>query len=116
LAIEGTDPVGYFTEGRPVRGDRAHALMWRGVEWRFSSPETLAAFEADPVRYAPQYGGWCAWAVAEGYTAPTTPEAWAVVDGKLYLTHSRSTQRRWKRDIPGNVERANANWPALKQR
>jgi hypothetical protein len=113
VAIGGTDPVAYFTEGRPVRGLREHALMWRGVEWRFSSAETRAAFEADPTRFAPQYGGWCAWAVAEGYTASTTPEAWAIVDGKLYLNYSRGIQRRWERDVPGNIARADGNWPQI---
>lgn len=116
VAIDGTDPVAYFTEGRPVPGTRDHALNWRGVEWRFSSAETRAAFEADPERYAPQYGGWCAWAVAEGYTASTTPEAWAIVDGKLYLNYSRRIQRRWERDVPGNIARADGNWPALEGR
>jgi YHS domain-containing protein len=116
VAIGGTDPVAYFTQGRPVRGERGHALMWHGVEWHFSSEETRAAFEADPVRFAPQYGGWCAWAVAEGYTASSTPDAWAIVDGKLYLNYSRGIQRRWERDIPGNIDRADANWPAIRAR
>ena len=113
VAIDGTDAVAYFTEGRPVAGRPEHALVWRGATWRFSSEENRAAFEADPERYAPQYGGWCAWAVAEGYTASTVPEAWEIVDGKLYLNFSRGVQRRWARDIPGNIARADANWPRV---
>jgi len=113
VAIDGTDPVAYFTEGRPVAGRAEHALMWRGAEWRFASEANRAAFEADPERYAPQYGGWCAWAVAEGYTASTVPEAWAIVDGRLYLNYSRGIQRRWERDVPGNISRADGNWPRL---
>lgn len=116
VAIDGTDPVAYFIEGRPVAGRAEHALMWRGAEWRFSTAENRAAFEADPERFAPQYGGWCAWAVAEGYTAETTPEAWAIVDGRLYLNYSRGIQRRWERDVPGNIARADANWPGLSGR
>lgn len=113
IAIDGTDPVAYFTEGRPVEGSAAHELAWRGATWRFSSEANRAAFEADPEAYAPQYGGWCAWAVAEGYTASTVPNAWRIVDGKLYLNFSRGVQRRWERDVPGNIARADANWPAV---
>ena len=113
IAIDGTDPVAYFTEGRPVEGSSAHQLDWRGATWRFSSEANRAAFEADPEAYAPQYGGWCAWAVAEGYTASTVPNAWRIVDGKLYLNFSRGVQRRWERDVPGNIARADANWPAV---
>jgi YHS domain-containing protein len=116
VAIDGTDPVAYFTEGRPVPGAAQHALMWRGAEWRFASDANRAAFEADPERFAPQYGGWCAWAVAEGYTAETVPEAWAIVDGRLYLNYSRRIQRRWERDVPGNISRADTNWPGLSGR
>jgi len=113
IAIDGTDPVAYFTEGRPVPGDAAITSDWNGATWRFSTPENKAAFDADPEAYAPQYGGYCAWAVAEGYTASTVPEAWKIVDGKLYLNFSRRIQRRWERDIPGNIVRANGNWPSV---
>lgn len=113
IAIDGTDPVSYFAEGRPAAGDPAHELAWRGATWRFASAGNLARFEADPEAYAPQYGGWCAWAVAEGYTASTVPDAWRIVDGRLYLNFSRGVQRRWERDIPGNIARADANWPAV---
>jgi YHS domain-containing protein len=113
IAIDGSDPVAYFTEGRPVAGTPEHEVAWNGATWRFASAENRAVFEADPEAYAPQYGGWCAWAVAEGYTASTIPDAWAIVDGKLYLNFSRGVQRRWERDIPGNIARADANWPAV---
>jgi hypothetical protein len=113
IAIDGTDPVSYFTDGRPVAGSPAHALEWRGATWRFASAESRARFEADPEAFAPQYGGWCAWAVAEGYTASTIPDAWRIVDGRLYLNFSRGVQRRWERDIPGNIARADANWPGV---
>ena len=113
IAIDGTDPVAYFTEGRPVAGLSALEVTWQGAIWRFASVENRERFEADPAAYAPQYGGWCAWAVAEGYTASTVPEAWKIVDGKLYLNYSRGVQRRWERDIPGNIARADANWPGV---
>jgi YHS domain-containing protein len=113
LAIDGTDPVSYFAEGRPVAGSPEHEISWRGATWRFASEANRAVFEADPETHAPRYGGWCAWAVAEGYTAPTVPEAWSIVDGKLYLNFSRGVQRRWERDIPGNIARGDANWPGV---
>jgi YHS domain-containing protein len=113
-AIEGYDPVAYFTDDAPRRGDSAHALTWNGAVWHFASAANRDAFAADPAAYAPQYGGNCAWAVAEGYLAPIDPDAWAIVDGKLYLNANRRIQRRWERDIPGFIARADANWPGLR--
>jgi YHS domain-containing protein len=113
IAIDWTDPVVYFTAGAPVAGLAQHAVVWHGATWRFASDANRAAFEADPEAYAPQYGGWCAWAVAEGYTASTVPEAWAIVEGRLYLNYSRRVQRQWSRDIPGNIARADSNWSGV---
>lgn len=113
VAIRGTDPVAYFREGRPVAGRADITHAWHGVTWRFATEANRDAFAADPARYAPAYGGFCAWAVAEGYTAPIDPRAWTIVGGRLYLNYSRSIQRRWERDIAGNIARADANWPRL---
>lgn len=113
VAIDGSDPVAYFDMNGPVAGSSAHTLSWRGVEWRFASAENMAKFEADPERFAPQFGGYCAWAVSQGYTASTTPEAWTIHEGKLYLNFSKRIQRRWERDIPGNVAKGEANWPSV---
>ena len=115
VALAGTDVVAYFREGAPVAGSEAHTHDWQGVTWRFASAANRDAFAADPEAYAPQYGGFCAWAVSEGYTAPTDPGAWKIVDGKLYLNYSRRIQRRWERDIPGHIAAADANWPSLLQ-
>lgn len=114
VAIRGYDPVAYFTQQRPLRGDPAHAADWGGARWHFATAQNRAAFLADPAAFAPQYGGFCAWAVAENYTAPIDPEAWAVVEGRLYLNYSRRIQARWQRDVPGNITRADANWPGLR--
>ena len=114
VAIKGADPVAYFTEGRPAKGTAAHSTAWKGATWRFASAANRAAFEADPDRYAPQYGGYCAWAVSQGYTAPIDPEAWKIVGGKLYLNYSKGVQQRWSRDIPGLVAKADGNWPDLR--
>lgn len=113
LAIGGTDPVAYFTQGQPVQGSPDYQLEWRHATWQFVSAEHRDRFRADPETYAPQYGGWCAWAVARGEAATTIPEAWKIVDGKLYLNYSRRIQRRWEADIPGNIEAADANWPDI---
>ncbi len=112
-AIEGVDPVAYFAEGRPVKGDRAFEHAWMGATWRFASQANRDAFAADPARFAPQYGGYCAWAVSQGYTATIDPEAWRIVDGKLYLNYSKGVQAKWVKDIPGNIQKANANWPGI---
>lgn len=116
VAVGGYDPVAYFTEGRPVRGAQQFSTMHAGYEYRFASAEHLAAFRANPARYLPQYGGYCAWAVAQGYTASGNPQNWRIVDGKLYLNYNDEIQQRWERDIPGFIRSANSNWPGVLSR
>jgi len=111
IAIRGADAVAYFTESRYVPGSADYTYEWAEATWQFSSAENRDLFAENPEQYAPQYGGFCAWAVAEGYTAPIDPTAWEIVDGKLYLNYDARIQRRWQRDIPGNIARANENWP-----
>ncbi len=112
VAVGGYDPVAYFTGGKPARGDKAITLEHNGAVWRFASNENRDAFKADPAKYAPQYGGYCAWAVSQGYTAKGDPNAWKVVDGRLYLNYNKNVQATWAKNIPGNVKKADANWPA----
>jgi YHS domain-containing protein len=111
IAIDGTDAVAYFTQSKPVPGSKSHSLQYNGSKWLFSSAENKAKFEANPEAYAPQYGGYCAYAMARGAVAPTVPEAWRIVDGKLYLNFSKAIQKKWQKDIPGEIVKANANWP-----
>ncbi|QDC09116.1 YHS domain-containing protein [Oceanicola sp. D3] len=111
LAIQGYDPVAYFKEGKPVEGTAAHQLMWMGATWRFANAANRDAFEREPQRYAPQYGGYCAYAASQGYVAPTDPSAFTVHEGKLYLNYSKSVRGIWERDIPGHISAADANWP-----
>ncbi len=113
FAINGYDPVGYFTDGKPVDGSDAHTLVWNDATWRFSSAENLATFEADPETYAPQYGGYCAYAVSRGYTASTDPDAWTIHENKLYLNYNRIVRSLWEVDIPGNVQKGDNNWPGV---
>ena len=112
-AIGGYDPVAYFTDGKPIKGDAAHTLVWKGAEWRFVSAANKAKFEATPEAYAPQYGGYCAFAVSKGYTAKTEPDAFTVHEGKLYLNYDRSVRKLWERDVPGNISKGDGNWPAV---
>ena len=111
LAISGYDPVAYFKQNKPVKGSSEHSSKWNGATWRFTSAENKAAFDANPTRYAPQYGGYCAWAVSQGYTASTDPDAWRVVNGKLYLNYNKSVRATWSKDIPGNIAKGDRNWP-----
>ncbi|MBE0533235.1 MAG: YHS domain-containing protein [Rhodospirillales bacterium] len=113
-AIRGYDPVAYFTDGKPVPGKAEFSHEWMGVTWRFASAEHRDAFAAEPEKFAPQYGGFCAWAVSEGYTAEIDPAAWRIEGDKLYLNYSQSVQSRWAQDIPGNIGKADKNWPDIK--
>ncbi|QBF32499.1 YHS domain-containing (seleno)protein [Thalassococcus sp. S3] len=111
--INGYDPVSYFVDGKPVRGRPELKLKWKRGMWSFASASNRAAFEANPKAYAPQYGGYCAYAVSRGYTAKTEPDAWRIVDGKLYLNFNTRVRALWERDVPGNIAKANAHWPSV---
>lgn len=113
IAINGYDPVAYFTEGKPVKGAEAFAVQHDGATFRFASAENKAVFEANPAKYAPQYGGYCAWAVSRNYTAKTDPDAWSIENGKLYLNFSKRIRSRWLKDVPGNIAAGDANWPGV---
>ena len=113
VAVEGTDVVAYFTEGRAMKGSSEFEHEWNGATWRFASAKHRDRFAKDPERYAPRYGGYCAYAVSQGGTAPIDPEAWKIVDGRLYLNLDRDIQKIWERDVPGYIERADENWPRI---
>ncbi|MDN2482814.1 YHS domain-containing (seleno)protein [Vibrio agarivorans] len=112
-AIKGYDPVAYFTQGKPVKGDADFVYEWNDAKWYFASKQHLEAFMSNPEKYAPQYGGYCAWAVSNGYTAKIDLNAWRIVDDKLYLNYNKSVQEKWQQDIAGNVAKADKNWPSL---
>lgn len=113
LGAKGYDSVAFFTEGKPVKGSAAHQLEWNGAKWRFASAESLARFKAAPERYAPQFGGYCAWAVSQHYLAPGDPRYWKVVDGKLYLNANARAKELWEADQAPAIARGHANWPAV---
>jgi hypothetical protein len=116
LAIKGYDPVAYFIDRRPVRGSREFEYVWMGAKWRFSTAGHKDLFIKAPDKYAPKYGGYCAYAVSQGTTADIDPDAWNIVDGRLYLNLSKRIKDKWSKDIPGYIKKADENWPKLLKR
>ena len=112
-AIRGYDPVAYFIQQKPVKGSEQFKYSWMGATWLFASAENRDKFATNPAEFAPQYGGYCSYAVSKGHTASIDPEAWRIVDGKLYLNYSKSVQKTWQQDVPGNIQKADQNWPRL---
>ena len=113
LAIEGYDPVAYFTQARPVKGSGDFEHEWMNATWRFATAANRDAFAKNPQTYAPQYGGYCAFGVSRGYAVGIDPAAWKIVDGKLYLNYNAEVQREWAKDIAGYIKKANENWPKV---
>jgi YHS domain-containing protein len=111
LGLSGYDAVAYFTESKAVKGSSRFEQEWGGVRWRFASAANREAFAGSPEKYAPQYGGYCAYAVSRNYTAPTDPEAWKVVDGKLYLNYDKTVRDLWEKELPEAIRAADRNWP-----
>ena len=113
LAARGYDVTAYFLQGKPVKGIASHQIQHKGATWRFASAENLARFQANPAAYAPQFGGYCAWAVSQGYIAPGDPRQWKIVDGKLYLNFNARAKELWEADQADAIKRGHANWPAV---
>ena len=113
-AIQGYDPVAYFRKAMPVKGRPEFSYKWKEATWYFSSQTNLDTFKASPEKFAPQFGGYCAYGMAEGHKAPTSPDAWTILDDKLYLNYNKSVQQLWNKDRPGNIEKAVRNWPSVK--
>jgi hypothetical protein len=113
LALSGYDAVAYFTQSKAVKGEPEFEHEWEGVRWRFASAANREAFALSPAKYAPQYGGYCAYAVSRDYTYATDPEAWKVVDGKLYLNYDKKVRTLWEKELPEAISRADRNWPAV---
>lgn len=114
-AVSGYDTVAYFTKGEPVKGSDDYTYEYMGATWKFSSQEHLELFVADPEKYAPQYGGYCAYAVANGDTASAEPDLWTIHEGKLYLNYSRRINRRWRDNMLEFIEQADAQWPQFEK-
>ena len=112
-AVGGYDPVAYFTEGKPVEGNEAFTTEYQGADFLFASQANLDAFLAEPTKYAPQYGGYCAWAIAHGKTAKGNPKNWAIVDGKLYLNINTKYQNIWEGNQAEFITQADIEWPGI---
>jgi hypothetical protein len=113
LAIKGFDPVAYFTEGKPLQGLPEYETVWKGATWRFVNDEHRTMFIRSPEQYAPRYGGYCAYAVSRGKTADIDPDAWTIVNHRLYLNLNKDVQGLWDRDRQEYIRKADQNWPHL---
>ncbi len=109
-AIDGFDPVAYFQDGKPMRGSEAYTLEWKGATWSFSSEEHRRMFETKPEKYAPEYGGYCAYGMSEGYLAPIDPEAWTIVDERLFLNFDPGVRANWRETKDYRIPRADEHW------
>ena len=114
LAIKGYDTVSYFKDSKASKGNESFTFQWHDMTWYFSTKENRDLFASSPDKYAPQYDGYCAWALTESRKAITDPEVWKIVDGKLYLNCSEAAFEKWSKDIPGNIKKADENWLKLK--
>ncbi len=114
LAVHGYDVVAYFTEGKPTLGSDKYAVAYNGATYRFESQENLGAFKADPAKYEPAYGGFCAYGAALGKKFDGDPLNWKIVDGKLYLNVNADIASEWVKDIPGNIKKADGNWGRIR--
>jgi YHS domain-containing protein len=116
-ALRGYDPVAYFKTGDAIKGKKEFSLKQnKKTTWYFSSAENLAAFKSSPEKFTPQYGGYCAYGASDGdgHKAPTQPDAWKIIDGKLYFNYNKNIQSMWLKDTTNLIRRADANWPKIK--
>ena len=111
IALHGFDPVAYFTQNKAVKGEAEFTAQYKGVTYEFASKEDQATFQANPAKYVPQYGGFCAFAVSKGVKADIDPHAFAINDGKLYVNYSEKALQAYQGDVKGNTQNANHNWP-----
>jgi len=109
----GYDTVSYFESGQPTKGSSEYTTQYQGATWRFANAENLARFKENPERFAPVYGGYCAWAVSQGDLAKGDPKHWSIRDGRLYLNYNQSVQDQWLEDPDGFIRQADANWPTV---
>lgn len=112
----GYDVVAYFTDGKAMRGSGYHVAVHEGVTYAFTNAEHKKLFEADPTKYLPVYGSYCAYGVSVAKKFVADPEVWKIVDGKLYLNLDKKIQAKWEKDIPGNIKKAETNWPRIKDK
>ncbi|WP_462254469.1 YHS domain-containing (seleno)protein [Ferruginibacter sp.] len=115
IAIKGYDPVAYFLQHEALEGNENFSTAWSGSKWKFISQANLDSFKLAPQKYAPQYGGYCAYGLSENHKAPTDPQAWTIVDNKLYLNYNPKVKEMWLKDTTAKIKAADNNWPVLNQ-
>ncbi len=115
-AIKGYDPVSFFTDGLAQKGLDSLHCEWNHAIWLFATAENRDSFKKAPEKYAPQYGGYCAYGAADGHKAPTETDTWSIVDGKLYFNYNKKVRQYWEKDRGNLIKKADANWPAIKDR
>ncbi|QOI98617.1 MAG: hypothetical protein HRU69_14505 [Flammeovirgaceae bacterium] len=113
VAIGGYDPVAYFLNAAPVKGNPAFSWVWSEATWHFQSAENRELFMKNPGQYTPQFGGFCAYGVSRNYKVKSEPDAWSIVDDKLYLNYNTEVQKKWLADKETYIKRAGANWTTL---
>ncbi|MXN64958.1 YHS domain-containing protein [Stappia sp. GBMRC 2046] len=114
IAIRGYDSVAYHTQGKPVKGDAHYSFEYNGAKWLFASAKNRDLFAANPEKFAPAYGGYCAYGAGNGYLVKTEPEAFSIIDGKLYLNYNVAVSEKFQADLQSRIELAEKNWPSLK--
>ncbi|MEN9599044.1 MAG: hypothetical protein RL596_1355 [Bacteroidota bacterium] len=113
-AIGGYDAVAFFTQSAMVKGFDSLHYNWKDARWLFSSIKNKEAFIANPEKYAPQYGGYCAYGTADGHKAPTQSDTWTIIDNKLYFNYNSRVKEMWGKNTIGFIKMADEKWPALK--
>ena len=116
IALDGYDAVAFFTLGKPVKGSSTYAIQWNGAQWHFADKADLESFQKMPEKYAPQYGGYCAYGAAQGHKAPTEIDTWSIIGNKLYLNYNQKVKSTWVKDEGTYIETANKNWPQIKDK
>jgi YHS domain-containing protein len=114
-AIKGYDPDAFFTESKAVKGEKEITYDWNGATWHFATKKNKDLFAADPEKYAPQYGGYCAYGTADGHKAPTETDTWTIDNNKLYFNYNQKVKELWNKDIPGLIKKADEQWPKIKK-
>jgi YHS domain-containing protein len=116
VAIRGYDPVAYFNDDKAVEGSKQFSYSWMGTEWHFKNQSNLDTFKSDPEKYAPQFGGYCAYGVSEDHKSPTEPDAFTIVNDKLYLNYNVKVRTLWRKDTAGRIKTGEVNWINLKDK
>ena len=115
-AIRGYDAVAYFTAGKPMKGSKEFSVSYKGAVWYFSSKQNADLFKGNPEKYVPQYGGYCAYGMSDNHKAPTEPDAWTIINGKLYLNYNKDVQTKWNKKQQEYIITADKNWQVIKNK